>query len=630
MSLLTLQPSEVTESLYRDMETSGRLFFLELGCSEDSVLRTEVENVGLTAKRASLFNQHDLTCPHGLRKILNIVTHEKPKHVWISTECSAFSPMQNLNQRTPQQVRDLQQKQREARKQHIAGLVMAYWARHQGAHVYWERSRKCRAWNWDLMDKWRKQEQTHTAIVGGCRVGLQDPKTGAVVGKEWRVVCTSKTFAEKFHLPCLREACAGNHTACEGHVTRASAFYTRKLAKRAVHYMQQNQNPEPVPTCLNMHECQCDVFKFKGQTQTCPTCMLQWDRESAVHCGHVDSPVHDRHVADSHVHHKHVQDLRSDAIPRLVGEVSNEGEFSEQEKKKWLHKIGLLHSATGHGSKEVLQEALKLRKVDPRIINLVGEYRCSICEERKRPAPRSVATLEVHPARWKIVLADGAYWVHPGSGVRHIMGLYMDQCSRYMVGKTLIQHKTDLPDAQSYMKFFTEQWQQYFGRPETLRFDAEGTWRSKMLDQLFRDLRVMMDPIPGDAHWHLSPLERAIAWIKECLSKFASENPKVDSHVALGCDIEDWNNRDVVRGYSPRQHALGQAPDPCGRIIFETPIQGLPVHMMGNPESEVHQHQRLRVEAEVTFLRWQAQQRLNRAANSRHKQIPEFAPGDLV
>ena len=52
--------------------------------------------------------------------------------------------------------------------------------------------------------------------------------------------------------------------------------------------------------------------------------------------------------------------------------------------------------------------------------------------------------------------------------------------------------------------------------------------------------------------------------------------------------------------------------------------------MMANPESELAQNQRMRVEAEVAFTRWQAQQRISRALNSRDRKVPEYAPGDLV
>ena len=108
------------------------MFLLEVACGETSVLSAAAEKAGLRAFRAGLHNQHDITEPAGLRKVLDIIRHEKPQNVWLSTECSAFSPMQNLNQRTAQQVKDLHNKQREARKQHTAGLVIAYWARHWG------------------------------------------------------------------------------------------------------------------------------------------------------------------------------------------------------------------------------------------------------------------------------------------------------------------------------------------------------------------------------------------------------------------------------------------------------------------------------------------------------------------
>ena len=622
VNLLTSSPTDHLEELYRAMERSGRLFFLEVGCCEDSVLSAEVEKVGLEAQRASLFNQCDITDPCGLRRVLKIISQRKPLHVWISSECGAFSPFQNLNQRSEDQVRALEHKQREARKQHVAALVVGYWARYHGSHVHWEWARRCRAWKWPLMDRWRTVQGTSTAIVGGCRVGLQNPKTGEVIGKEWRVESTSKQFAEQLHLPCLHKLCPGNHTTCEGSLTRRSAYYTPKFAKRVVYYLQKvpaYNRDVPGDECPDMSQCKCHEFKFKGYALTCPACMASWEATSKPQ-DHRSTALPTTTVP---------QDHRSNALPTFVGEEVGDQEFGREEKARWLNKIRLLHGATGHGSNQVLKDALTQRKVDPRVVKLVEEFRCSVCEERKRPAPRRAATFEVHPGRWKVMLADGAYWNHPKTGARHVIGLYMDQCSRYLVGKVLVQHKTHLPDAPTYVRFFHEHWQQYFGKPEILRFDAEGTWRSKALDSAFSELGIMLDPIPGDAHWHLSPLERSIAWIKECLSKLSLESPEQDTAALLASAIEAWNNREVVRGFSPRQHALGQAPDPCGRL-FETDIQGLPTNMMGNPEGELAQAQRLRTEAEVAFTKWQAQQRLSRAANSRTRGIPEYAPGDLV
>ena len=291
--------------------------------------------------------------------------------------------------------------------------------------------------------------------------------------------------------------------------------------------------------------------------------------------------------------------------------------------------IDLLHSVTGHGSKEQLKQAMQLRGIDPKIVSLVDQHRCASCEERKRPAPRRMSTLEVHPPRWKVMLADNAIWVHPKTKQRTVIAVYMDQCSRFMVAQIMVEHPTKHPNAQMYIRCFEEHWQQYFEKPEMLRFDAEGTWRSRELDESFGKLGVMMDPIPGDAHWHLSPLERAIGWLKECLSRLTGQDPDLPSSQAVAHAVSAWNNKETVRGFSPRQHALGQVPDPCGRM-FETEVSSLPSSTMEVLEGEIDRSAKLRLEAEITFLKWQAEERLSRASNSKHRRIPEFIPTDRV
>ena len=332
------------DSLYTPMQEAHRLFLLEVGCSPESVLAEAAEKTGRSAKRASLFNQHDLTTPEGLRKILHIVQSERPLNVWISTECGPFSPIQNLNQRTEQQKKDLENKQREARKQHIGGLVVAYYARQQGSHVHWEWSRKCRAWKWDLIGRWRHREKTSTCIVGGCRVGLQDPKTGGKLGKEWRIETTCARFAECMHLPCLGSACEGLHVQCQGSLTRQSAFYTKQFASRAVRYMSQNP-PEEVSNHPWMQTCHCKEFRHKGIVQVCSRCILGPHGFGLVAVG------------------------EAQGSGKAQGQVPQGKGLSEEEQAKWLHRIHLLHTATGHGSNEQLRRTFVTNKWIPELLN---------------------------------------------------------------------------------------------------------------------------------------------------------------------------------------------------------------------------------------------------------------------
>ena len=85
----------------------------------------------------------------------------------------------------------------------------------------------------------------------------------------------------------------------------------------------------------------------------------------------------------------------------------------------------------------------------------------------------------------------------------------------------------------------------------------------------------------------------------------------------------------MVRGFSPSQHALGQAPDIDGRFFREN-VKDFPVDIMQTPFPEIEKHQKLRLAAEETFLKWQARERLARALNSKSKPFPTYSPGELV
>ena len=74
--------------------------------------------------------------------------------------------------------------------------------------------------------------QTYVLRCEKCSVGLKDPN-GRLVGKGWKLATTHPVLSEWMHLPC---ACSDSraHVACEGKLTRESAYYTDQFAKRVV------------------------------------------------------------------------------------------------------------------------------------------------------------------------------------------------------------------------------------------------------------------------------------------------------------------------------------------------------------------------------------------------------------
>ena len=575
---------------------------MELACSPDSLLTSEALKKGFTAERCSVWNGYDLRTGEGVKQAIKIIREKKPRFLWIATECGAFSPIQNCNQRTPEQQEALKRKQMDARKQHVGALVVAHWAHAAGSVVCWEWSRRCRAWKWDLLDDWRNHCNTSTAIISGCQVGLKDPKTGVPLGKEWRVECTDRRLSERLHNTC---ACLNKtHALCEGQATRMTAFYTPEFVRRVVYHMSVLDSDVHV---LRASECETETHTLKRQQGcwckrvhkipkelTCHVCMQEWSE--FVFAG--------------------------DDAPPLEQQVSRE------ERDRILKLLFKIHSATGHGSYELLLKTLQRRQVSPHVLAIAKSFRCSACDERKRPDPRRQANLEVHTDRWRSVQIDTAYWKHPISKKQVSFSLVMDEASRFLVGKVMRMDGGKGVKASEYAELFTNHWFPYFGMPDVVRSDPEGAFRSEEMLNFFSERGIHLDHIPAEAHWNLSHVERCIEWVKEFLTKTAGDAEQ-DVAQLIQHAIYTWNHRETVRGYSPFQHAIGRQPDIEGRV-FDRRTTDLPMEMMQSPDGEMEVASQLRQQASKAFIDWQVQEKLTRARNSKHHPRKDFFPGDLV
>ena len=155
--------------------------------------------------------------------------------------------------------------------------------------------------------------------------------------------------------------------------------------------------------------------------------------------------------------------------------------LSAAEKEEVKRKLYLLHSATGHGPVRHLLQSLRRRGVDRQVLELAEQFECPVCVERKRPQPRPVSTLEPLPPKWSTVAADMGTWEHPVSGQTFQFLVVIDEGSRFRVGRVLGEGKKYHVGASQFLETFQECWSQYFGLPDTLRVDPDGTFRSNAI-----------------------------------------------------------------------------------------------------------------------------------------------------
>ena len=578
---------------WNSLVKDDRPLLMELACEQDSVLSTVVEQKLGKGKaiRCSWWNQCDLETPKGIKNAIQQCKERRPLNLWISTECGPYSPMQNGNQRTEQQARDLEGKRERAQLQYKGAATVARAASKMGIIVHWEWSEHCRAWSLDVFTSLAKELQFMFAVTKGCTVGLKTPDTQELMGKGWKIATQCPNMAKHMNL-----ACQGNHThaSCEGgRRTQHSALYTPAFAKRVVSCMLKRETWETLVREVQYSESDTSV----------PIC---WRKDYQTGSKEVDS------------------DFKAYTV-----ENQENKPLTPQQKVELHKKLQQIHSVTGHGSLKNLLDSLKRRGVSAKILEEAKNFKCPICEERSKTAPRRPATLEVPPGKWTTIQSDIGTWTHPNSMEKSKFILFVDEGCRFRVGRVLFTHKTKNATWDMIKEAYEEQWKSHYGQPLSLRVDPEGAWRTKEAEDYFAERSVLFESIPAEAHWQIGIVERAIQGIKRCMTDLAKEFPNFGVKELFARALYAGNSMEVYKGYSPLQHALGRAPDEYGRI-YETDVKVSPSMTVGGLDAEFGTSIQAMNIAAKAFLDENAHQRLMRAEHAGHRRYKVFKPGDLV
>ena len=99
----------------KDLTHKQRMDLVEVCAPWDSPLADAVDLEGGFSFRMGLHNGFDLTSEKGFRKAAQFLRKHKPRYVHASPTCFPWSPMQNCNQKNPQQIAELKEKRRVGR-----------------------------------------------------------------------------------------------------------------------------------------------------------------------------------------------------------------------------------------------------------------------------------------------------------------------------------------------------------------------------------------------------------------------------------------------------------------------------------------------------------------------------------
>ena len=370
-----------------------------------------------------------------------------------------------------------------------------------------------------------------------------------------------------------------------------SAYYTKDFAKRACRAMLHEFDSKGL-----FHEMKGfgkEDNHLKGFPKEC-TCELVNTPKSELQC----------HVCElGKEKHEHVSMVGEDVV--MHGPLT-------VEPNRYLHKISVFYRNTGHSPVEHLVRALEARRTDPRIVDLARNFQCPVCQELKCRVPRPQVSLEPTPPKWAAVQADNAFWRHPHTLETAQFTLMIDEGCRFRVGKVMVKGDGGISGAQ-LIRYYQEGWKPVFGKPRKIRVDPDpaGAWRANDVVEYMNHEGIECDNIPAEAHWGISHVERAIDCTKAIMTKLAWREPEMSAEEALSEALRTENEREIVRAFSPAQHALGRAPDLSGR--FDEPRHGgVPEVLCENPDGDFRRNVERMKRAEQAMTKFVATERLEK------------------
>lgn len=606
---------DIAANAFEDLKGDSGVHLVEIACSPESRLSAQIQREAGredAAVRCSFWNGCDLGTGEGVKLIMSIIQEKRPKHVHISPECGPYSPMQNLNQKTAAQKQELEQKRRAALKQYVGASCVFQFCIQMGIHVTWEWAEKCQAWRLPMIQRLIEKYSLFVATTHGCQVNLRNGN-GNLMKKGWKLMTTHKRVADMMHMPCQCQK-GFRHATCEGNDTRKTAYYTMEYVKRFVEAIRYEMSRQQWMEELNGES---RLPKHFGNGQACVCADLQ-HHETKLTCGScsLETTVDLTGRTDT-----------EDAVGRVfAGEAEN---ANSPEKKRIQRQLYLLHAATGHSSTRNMIDALQKRGVSPQVMEEARRFKCQVCEEKQKLQPRQVASLEPLPPKWATACADGGNWTHPETQQTIGFAVIIDEGTRFRTARILSRGKKQTMNAAQFLAYFQEGWVQYFGQPQVLRLDPAGAFRSNEVETYCDKHSIYLDFVPAEAHWKFGICEQAVQGLKEVMNKLVSEQPTISAEEALSTAVQVFNHREMVRGYSPVQHAMGIAPDATGRFVHS--LEGRAHDLVvGNPTGEFEDTIEKMKVAEQAHSEWNARERIKRALNSRSRETRDFRPGDLV
>ena len=575
---------------------------IEVCAPWDSPLCKHVEDMGGCAMRMGIHNGFDLSTRKGFLEAAKVFRKVKPRKAHFLPPCFPWSQFQNLNQRTPEQCADLQQKREHSRKL-LKNLEKLAEIQHYelGGDISGEQPWKAGAWKektWSRMAKMAGGKFR----VDGCRFGMKNPKTQKLFQKGWGFFSSSMEVRLRLAKTCNHPAAM--HDRIEGSYTASTAVYPPALCKAFVQGL------------FDRHREFLDVHRSMSRHQHGLYCGETTPKEcDAVYAN--DEP--DQGVGNA-VRVEQIEDE-----PEV-----DDGALTAEE----MNRLKTVHKNFGHPSNAVLQRMLTQANAKQKFIRAAGSFECDICKRQAQKKPVLPASPHVPQNKWEVVSVDTFWWKHPvktdDGKDRYVVGIsYLDEATDLHVASIVREEQRMPPSVTSdeFIKKFAKDWLRCLPKPKMVRLDTEGCFRGGKVSEWMEQQMIQVSPIAGEAYWQIGKHSRHLHTLKQQMLKLAEDLPKETScKEILALCVSAKNEMHAIKGYSPNQWAFGQNSDRIDSTL--NCYHHLP--SMSTSDPSFHENIKKMSKARELFIQVDSERKLIRAADLKSRKVQEFETGMLV
>ena len=486
---------------WKVLTNGDRYDFVEFCCSPNSRLTEECIRRGGKAYRINLANGYDLSTRNGVDKAIHWVRQNKPREAWISLPCGPWSVMQNMNQRTLEQIQRLNKKRSHSKRMIKLMVEIIQVLIEIGCKPVYEWPLRCSGWTLTEVQPILKA-LPYKSRVDGCQYDMRTVDTDELILKSWRIQCATLEQSCRITKTCSRDH---NHAPIEGgDRVNATSYYPQRMVKKWVtEMMKQPFLQERREQLLSLQDYEHEIF----------------------------------------------------GIPQVL---------SEGKDKSLLDKIDAMiqkiHRNSAHCNVRTLARVLKEDNAPEWVIQRALQHKCEECERLKQPGYKPPVSLNYETRLWHCVGIDNAELEIHGRIITFM--LLEDEACGFCVPKVLFErevHTHRNPTAQEVTDSFAEAWLSHYPKPIRVKTDPEGAFQSGEFRDFLAMNDIRYDPTAGDAHFQLGRVERLIQTIKRMSQKLAIEFPDANGIQILAAACSAHNELRRIKGYSPNQWVFGHA-----------------------------------------------------------------------